>query len=374
MLCRKCGEWTPNDGTGQVGWPVTRDDFMDVTAVETNAEERLVTGFDVCDECCGGGFVRGTSTLVGGGPGLGKTTIMLQLAPIFSGLTGKASYYISAEQDKTAIKRAVDRMELPIKEGQLLVLRKFGSGGEIAEDVFTKTPPGMIILDSLTALCGLKNKNLQLEVCKTYKKYAEKYRALVFIICQMQKEGDYAGLLALQHEVDTLVSLDSVHDDRKRDRIFREHEGLVGDLRELIAWKNREGPTGNPFTLVMTAHGLTGLPKRLDDKNPDVPERTGIPLVDTVLERQALEEELRETQSELRERILDLRDQEAKLASQPQHGLSQKPDRMPASAAVNPCDSSTKAPKKKPAGAIKTKAPKRATTKGAKSTKRRKAA
>lgn len=312
-FCERCGQYTAS--AMSVG-RVDDDGFIDMCAVEASAIERLVTG-GPWDTVWGGGFVPGTTTLLGGSPGLGKSTLLLQLSVVFAHLTGKPSYYVSAEQEKTELKLTLDRLELPLEPGQLRVLKQFGSGGDIAKEVFAKQPPGMIVLDSITALCGLKDRDRQLETAKLYKKYAVEYRALVFIVSQMQKEGDYAGLLALQHEVDTLVTLDGIADDRKRDRIFAAHPELEGDLREITAWKNRYGPTGQEFTLVMGKRGLAALPPKPEGEDEDEgPSATGDPLADIELERQHLREERDEALEDFRESMSALDERAADLAAQ----------------------------------------------------------
>lgn len=244
MLCRKCGEWSPNGDGAMFSEAVKDDDFVDATEVEAQKIERLVTG-GPWDECWGGGFVPSSSTLLGGAPGAGKSTCLLQLSIRLAEMTGKPTYYISAEQDKGELMLTLRRLELPLEKGQLRLLKKFGAGGSIDEHTLNRTPPGMIILDSVSALCG-NDKHAQIAVAKRYKGYAVKYNAPTFLIAHMTKESDFAGLMALQHEVDTLVTL------------FPEEDGL----RHLKAWKNRFGPTHAEYKLLMTARGLIAPPPK----------------------------------------------------------------------------------------------------------------
>lgn len=172
-----------------------------------------------------------------------NTTLLLQLAVIFAQITRKRSYFISAEQHKGAIKLTLDRLGLPVEHGMIRVLNAQGAGGSIDERVLDKDPPGMIILDSVSALCG-NDKHAQITVCKQYIKYAVKYKSKVFLIAHMTKEHDYAGLMALQHEVDALVTL------------FPDEDGS----RTLRAWKNRYGATHGDFKLLMTERGFIAAP------------------------------------------------------------------------------------------------------------------
>jgi hypothetical protein len=249
IFCQRCGHITADAAsTGTVGAPVKDDDFIDATDVMAQSVARLVTG-GPWDEAWGGGFVPSSITLLGGAPGSGKTTMLLQLSILLAKLTSKPTYYISAEQDKGELKLTIDRLGLPLERGSLRMLKNFGAGGSIDESTFTKAPPGMIILDSISALCG-NDKHTQIAICKRYKQYAVKHSAPTFLIAHMTKEHDFAGLMALQHEVDTLVTL------------FPEDDGM----RHLKAWKNRYGPTHAEYRLLMTEQGLVTPPKKPDKK------------------------------------------------------------------------------------------------------------
>jgi hypothetical protein len=189
-----------------------------------------------------------------------NTTMLLQISIKMAEITKKPTYYISAEQDKGELKLTLDRIGLPLERGMLRLLKKMGSGGEINEEAFTKTPPGMLILDSVTALCG-KDKEAQVVVAKRYKQYAIKLLAPVFLISHMTKEGDLAGLLTLQHEVDTLMTL--FPNDNERSKYC--------GAPLLEAYKNRYGATRKNHQLIMTPNGLVGAPeeKGKDKKSKD---------------------------------------------------------------------------------------------------------
>lgn len=322
-FCPICGRITTTANMGTAVGELSDDALVDVLDVEAAVVKRILTNVGPCDQAFGGGFVHSTTTLFGGSAGAGKTTLNLQLSFAFSKLAQKPAYMISAEQEKGEIKFTIDRLGLPFEPGQLKVLKTFGSGGTVSEKTLNDNPPSFMVLDSLTALCGLKEKDKQLDICKLYKRYALKYKAPVFIINQMMKEGDYAGLYALQHEVDTLATLEGIGDDRKRDRIYAE-TGVEGDLRELIVWKNRYGATGVPFILVMTPHGLVSLPKGAEEKADAPRTRTGNRLLDMVLELNDLEAEAKDTAFEYRERVKDMRERVAKIATKEEAALLQQ--------------------------------------------------
>jgi hypothetical protein len=172
-----------------------------------------------------------------------NTTMLLQMASQIAEQTGRRAYYLSAEQAPGEIKMTVERFGLPNLD-RIRVMSEIGAGAEIDEAVFKEDPPSIMILDSISALVG-KDAHAGIVIAKRYKKYAIKYGAPAFLICHMTKEFDFAGLLALQHEVDALVT---IHPD--------EEDGS----RTLKAWKCRYGPTHKEYRLIMTDRGLTAMP------------------------------------------------------------------------------------------------------------------
>ena len=211
---------------------------------------RIVTGM-WWDKPFNGGFVPTSATLFGGSPGAGKTTLLFQIAFAMAQVTGKPSYYISAEQDKGEIKMTLDRLGLDLKPGMIRLLKTMGSGGSIDQDVLKKNPPGMFILDSLTALCG-KDLRAQVDVGREYKKLAVTWKAPTFMISHITKEGDLAGLITAQHDCDTIASLFMNDNDRSK----------FSGKPILCIHKNRFGPTNVDYQLIMKSTGLIEAPKK----------------------------------------------------------------------------------------------------------------
>ena len=247
MLCRHCGCYTT---ASVAGGTVSESDFVDACDVEAMAVSRIVTGM-WWDKPFNGGFVPTSATLFGGSPGAGKTTLLFQIAFAMAQVTGKPSYYISAEQDKGEIKMTLDRLGLDLKPGMIRLLKTMGSGGSIDQDVLKKNPPGMFILDSLTALCG-KDLRAQVDVGREYKKLAVTWKAPTFMISHITKEGDLAGLITAQHDCDTIASLFMNDNDRSK----------FSGKPILCIHKNRFGPTNVDYQLIMKSTGLIEAPKK----------------------------------------------------------------------------------------------------------------
>ena len=260
MLCQKCGDWTPNDGVSTNITNVSLAKTTTLDQIEAAQIERVITG-GPWDECWGGGCVRGCITLLGSMPGMGKTTLTLQLSSLFAKIRKKVAYFISAEQSPGEIRLTAQRLLIDNLQ-DFRVMREFGAGGDIDEALLKAHPPACVVLDSVSALCG-RDVHEATKVARNWKKIAVKYNTIVFLISHMSKEGDFAGLMTLQHDVDSLVTLFGLKSEQKEESLLREGYSAeaVGGMRELRAWKNRYGPTGKDYFLMIGPHGLTAIPE-----------------------------------------------------------------------------------------------------------------
>jgi hypothetical protein len=182
-----------------------------------------------------------------------NTTGLLQVSAKIADVTGKRAYLISAEQAPGDIKLTVERLKLDASKFRVLSEYGGGGGADVDEDLIKDDPPASFVIDSVSAMCG-KDVHAAIMIARRYKVLANKYNAPAFLICHMTKEHDFAGLLALQHEVDTLIT------------IFPEDDGR----RHLRSWKNRFGPTHAEYFMMMTELGLVPIPKKDKGKKSSV--------------------------------------------------------------------------------------------------------
>lgn len=229
--CSKCGKWNA---------PTTsqNDETVLLSDVEAKPVTRIQTG--PWDPCFGGseapfGLVVASVTLIGGAPGAGKSTMSLQLADCIAGAMEREVLYVATEETAEQIK---DRgMRLELKHQNRLRLTRMGSAGDLG-DILLERKPCAIIVDSLSGLTS--DPDMAAEVAKRFKGYAGELTAPVILIDHINKEGDFAGLMKLQHNVDTTLAL--FPDDDQ--------------VRELTTIKNRFGPDGVEVRLEMTSRGL----------------------------------------------------------------------------------------------------------------------
>ena len=251
MLCKHCGCYTT---TGAAGGIVSEGGIVDAFDVKAESSPKIITG-EWWDEAWGGnnpGFMPTECVIVTGVPGMGKSTMLILIGFAFWKVTGKSTYYISTEQTKEEWKTYLDRMNLPIERGTFKVLNAMGAGCQIDEEIFKKDPPGLLILDSVTAACG-KDRAAQVVVCDNYKKnYSAKYKCPSLIISHINKDGDVAGEMQMQHNVDGICSL--FPNDKERSKfagqpVFEFH-------------KHRFGPCHKEYQLIMAENGLHYVPPK----------------------------------------------------------------------------------------------------------------
>lgn len=181
------------------------------------------------------GTVTTSVTLVGGVPGAGKSTLALQMANHIAGSTGREVLYISAEESNAEIRSRAKRLRLVNQK--LIRLIPIGVAVELG-GIMMHRKPVALIADSLPKIAP--DQADAVSFCEKLKGYAIELCCPVIIIDHVTKEEELAGLMALQHAVDTTL-LFTVYPD---------------EVRELKTVKNRNGPSGVRVLLNMTEQGL----------------------------------------------------------------------------------------------------------------------
>ncbi len=203
---------------------------------------RISTGFPEVDTVLGGGIVKGSMTLIGGAPGIGKSTLMLQIASKVSKLDVKV-LYISGEEsvDQIALRaRRLDAINDPVK-----VLTETSVEQIVA--VIEQESPQLLVIDSIQTLftdsiTSAPGSVSQVRECTALLMGEAKRRGLsLVIIGHVTKDGSIAGPRILEHMVDTVLNFEG--DSNYSYRILR---GI----------KNRFGPSGEIALLDMVAEGL----------------------------------------------------------------------------------------------------------------------
>lgn len=169
---------------------------------------RTKTGFDELDRVLGGGLVKGSLTLLGGEPGIGKSTLILQICDKIKG-EGQV-LYVSGEESAQQIKIRADR--LGIKNNDIVFLRE--TDIDVIEDAILKTNPKLVIIDSIQTMysdeitSGPGSVSQVREITARIMKMCKQEEITTIIIGHVTKDGNIAGPRVLEHMVDTVLYLE----------------------------------------------------------------------------------------------------------------------------------------------------------------------
>ncbi len=213
-----------------------------LTALGATAIERIPVPISELDRVLGGGLVPGTLVLIGGDPGIGKSTLVLQAAAALAGVKGPV-LYVSAEESAQQIRLRADR--LGVRSEDVLVL----SGTDLDEILASANAvtPSMLIVDSIQTvsvdeITSAAGSVSQVRECTARLMQWGKSRDVpIFIIGHVTKEGAIAGPRVLEHMVDAVLYLEG-----------ERH----GHFRVLRAVKNRFGSTDEVGVFEMAESGL----------------------------------------------------------------------------------------------------------------------
>jgi len=233
--------------------------------------DRLKTG--PWDICFGGGIVVGSTTLIGGAPGAGKSTMSLQLADSIAANASRPVYYIAAEEANRDIKARAKRLGLKHFDKILMHNLMTVEGDLVA--LLKKYNPAAFILDSLTGTVG-EDLNAAVALATQLKPVAVQAQAPCIIIDHINKQLDFTGRMGLQHAVDTTITLFPVDD------------GPTGETRELKTVKNRFGPAGVFVEFDMTENGLVMISADDNDEEDEETQNPGLSRIAAALTKKGL--------------------------------------------------------------------------------------
>ena len=235
--CPACGEWNTCVEEKEVRRQKTEDRRQKTEVIPipikeiTNAEEqRIILPYAELNRVLGGGLVLGSLVLVGGEPGIGKSTLLLQTA---LQLNNKKVLYISGEESQTQIKMRADR--IGIKNENCLILTETDTK-EILKH-FKEVQPDIVIVDSIQTLTSpyvdaTAGTISQIrESAAEMNKIAKSYQVPVFLIGHITKDGSIAGPKILEHIVDTVLQFEG--DRHYGFRILRTIKNRFGSASEL---------------------------------------------------------------------------------------------------------------------------------------------
>ncbi|HBH06539.1 MAG TPA: DNA repair protein RadA [Flavobacteriales bacterium] len=261
--CPACGEW--NTYVEEIIQKENKSSSL-VTHSEENKRPRLLSDLAVqpnhrisisdpeLNRVLGGGLVPGSVTLVGGEPGIGKSTLMLQLA--LSSL--KNVLYVSGEESGEQIKMRADRLK--ISSETCFILTDVSLDAIVNEA--NKLMPGVLIIDSIQtlstpALDAAPGSITQIRACTAeLTRFAKTRNTPVFIIGHINKDGQIAGPKVMEHMVDTVLQFEG--DRNHMFRMLRSVKNRFGSTNELGIYEmgtNGLQAVENPSSILVQSEG-----------------------------------------------------------------------------------------------------------------------
>lgn len=202
------------------------------TTIESQDDSRTGSGISELDRVLGGGIVAGSLVLIGGSPGIGKSTIVLQMAERLSSL-GLDVLYVSGEESERQIKMRGER--LGISAEQLFILPETNLQAILSET--ERMRPGVVIIDSIQTVYSESIESAPgsvsqvRDVAAQFMQFAKQTSTPVFLTGHVTKEGSIAGPKTLEHIVDTVLYFEG--DRHHNHRILRAAKNRFGAANEI---------------------------------------------------------------------------------------------------------------------------------------------
>ena len=213
-----------------------------LSEISLEEEDRITTGLEELDRVLGGGLVAGSLTLVGGDPGIGKSTLLLQVCRNLSG-DNREVLYVSGEESLKQIKLRANRLGVFNEHLKLLCETSLS----VIEETIRHTKPGIVVVDSIQTMYQEEISSAPgsvsqvREATSVFLQLAKGLNISIFIVGHVTKEGTVAGPRVLEHMVDTVLYFEG---DRH------------ASYRILRGVKNRFGSTNEIGVFEMEAEGL----------------------------------------------------------------------------------------------------------------------
>ena len=269
--CPSCGEWNSyveeivsKDNTPKIslgGLEITKQKPVRLNEVETSEESRIDTSSNELNRVLGGGLVPGSLVLIGGEPGIGKSTLVLQ---VVLNLKGKRTLYISGEESVKQLKLRAERLKYENPDCYIVSETSL-------EQIFVhiqNIQPDVVIVDSIQTVStemieSSPGSVSQVRECAAHLlKFCKTSGTPVLLIGHINKEGSIAGPKVLEHIVDTVLQFEG--DQHYMYRILRSIKNRFGSTSELGIFEMQQNglrEVSNPSELLLSQNheGLSGV-------------------------------------------------------------------------------------------------------------------
>lgn len=263
--CGECGAWNSlaeivreaaAKGPRGGGYAGTAAAVTRLADVQADAEARLPSGLSELDRVLGGGLVAGSVVLIGGDPGIGKSTILLQtLTHLAQSLP---ALYVTGEESLAQVAMRARRLELPMAQLQLMA----ETSVETIIATAREHKPRVLVVDSIQtiyteALQSAPGGVSQIrESAALLTRFAKQSGCALFLVGHVTKEGALAGPRVLEHMVDCVLYFEGEADSRYRViRAVKNRFGAVNELGVFAMTDRGLREVSNPSAIFLSRHG-----------------------------------------------------------------------------------------------------------------------
>ncbi|MBE0645025.1 MAG: DNA repair protein RadA [Bacteroidetes bacterium] len=264
--CDGCGEWNTlveevvrQESSGRGARAATGDaKVYPITRVDARKDERLSTGLSELDRVLGGGIVPGSMILLGGDPGIGKSTLMMQL-----GRGSTRILYVSGEESLRQIKLRAERLQVGGED--FLVLAETNLDAILR--AIQEHKPELVVVDSIQTVFRPELESAPGSISQVREstavllRHAKSENIPMIVIGHVTKDGVIAGPRVLEHMVDTVLQFEG--DQHHSYRIVRGLKNRFGSTNEIGIFEMREDglrEVSNPSEVFLSdrSHGISG--------------------------------------------------------------------------------------------------------------------
>lgn len=264
--CPSCGAWNSfaeeklTVGKKGLDKDALQTQSMLLSEVPMDAEFRFESGISELDRVLGQGIVRASSVLVGGEPGIGKSTLMLQIAANCS--SRRKVLYISGEESPSQVRNRAERLGLDLTRINILCETKL----ETICYVIDSEQPQLVILDSLQTLesnsiLSIAGSVTQIRTCcMEITSHCKANNCTVFFVAHVTKEGTIAGPKTIEHMVDTVLYFEQAAMGIRLIRAAKNRFGSVDEIGIFLMGQKGLEPVSDPSGIFISERKGEELP------------------------------------------------------------------------------------------------------------------
>lgn len=262
--CTQCGAWNAiaeeslmsKNATRGMNYANERSMVTSIQEVIFEAETRFDTGLSELNRVLGGGVVEGSVVLIGGDPGIGKSTLLLQAMGFFS--QTYPILYVTGEESMQQVAMRASRLQTPLQHFRLLAHTHV----ETILQHIEKERPKMVVIDSvqtiytdsITSAAGSVSQVR--EATAQLVRYAKSTQTAIFLVGHVTKEGALAGPRVLEHMVDAVLYFEGQADSRFRViRAIKNRFGAVNELGIFAMTDKGLKEVSNPSAIFLSQSG-----------------------------------------------------------------------------------------------------------------------